>query len=185
MKQFAGGHIAALWLLPILLSPALIADADASSNGRKTSKAERSLLAAAAAGDQEMTLLIAARRGRTSEVAGLVSRLGGSVAIRDNDVDYLRVVVPRTRVKELVAGEGIEAVGLDGVAFIDDPDPAPAGQADPSAQPAPGPDTPAVNPYLPTGDIGAPQFVEAHPTWDGRGTTIGIVTPALMSPSRR
>jgi hypothetical protein len=28
---------------------------------------------------------------------------------------------------------------------------------------------------MPTRDIGASQFVAAHPTWDGRGTTIGII----------
>ena len=32
----------------------------------------------------------------------------------------------------------------------------------------------AQNPYVPTQDIGAPQFVKAHPTFDGRGVTIAI-----------
>jgi len=42
-------------------------------------------------------------------------------------------------------------------------------------QPAPGAATPRVNPYMPTQDTKAAQFVDAHPTWDGRGVTIGIV----------
>ncbi|MDQ3308266.1 MAG: serine protease, partial [Actinomycetota bacterium] len=43
---------------------------------------------------------------------------------------------------------------------------------------------------MPTGDIGSPQFVSEHPTWDGRGTTIGIIDsgvdfghPALQTTS--
>ena len=28
---------------------------------------------------------------------------------------------------------------------------------------------------MPTGDTGAAQFVNAHPSWDGRGVTIGIL----------
>jgi hypothetical protein len=42
-------------------------------------------------------------------------------------------------------------------------------------QPPPGAATPRNNPYLPIGDTGAAQFTAAHPTWDGRGVTIGIV----------
>ena len=34
---------------------------------------------------------------------------------------------------------------------------------------------PPVNPWIPVGDIGAPQFVETHPTFDGRGVVVGIV----------
>ena len=45
----------------------------------------------------------------------------------------------------------------------------------PSPEPAPGPATPNINPYMPTGDTGGAQFVAAHPTWDGRGVTVGIV----------
>ena len=52
---------------------------------------------------------------------------------------------------------------------------------DPDARPAPGDvspivpfaapsaATPRVNPYMPTQDTKAAQFVNAHPTWDGRG----------------
>ena len=31
------------------------------------------------------------------------------------------------------------------------------------------------NAYMPTGRIGAPQFIQAHPTYDGRGVKVGIV----------
>jgi hypothetical protein len=39
----------------------------------------------------------------------------------------------------------------------------------------PGPDTKADNPYMPTGEVGSVLFKQLHPTWDGRGITIGIL----------
>src|SRR2546428_5630234 len=39
----------------------------------------------------------------------------------------------------------------------------------------PGRSTPLENPYMPTQDIGAPQFIRTHPTYDGRGVTIAMV----------
>ncbi|OIV36464.1 hypothetical protein BIV57_16205 [Mangrovactinospora gilvigrisea] len=53
-----------------------------------------------------------------------------------------------------------------------------AAAASPSAAglyPAPNAKTPAANPYLPVKDIGATDFVKAHPRYDGRGVTIGIL----------
>ena len=40
---------------------------------------------------------------------------------------------------------------------------------------APGPDTPVDNPYMPTNETGSTDFVKAHPEWDGRGVTIGVL----------
>ena len=45
----------------------------------------------------------------------------------------------------------------------------------PPSQPAPGAGTPDDNPYMPTRDIGSIAFKSANPTWDGRGTTIGVI----------
>lgn len=45
--------------------------------------------------------------------------------------------------------------------------------------------TPSENPYIPTSDIGAPQFIVKHPTFDGRGVTIAIFEDGaadLLSP---
>ena len=55
------------------------------------------------------------------------------------------------------------------------PDPRPEGVVGIIGQPTPGAATPRVNPYMPTQDTGAAQFVNANPTWDGRNVTIGIV----------
>ena len=54
-------------------------------------------------------------------------------------------------------------------------DPTPDGATVPTPQPPPSAATPNNNPYMPTGDTGGSQFVAAHPTWDGRGVTVGIV----------
>ncbi|WP_353352864.1 S8 family serine peptidase [Intrasporangium sp. DVR] len=81
---------------------------------------------------------------------------------------------------------GVEAVDVDEVLPLEDPRPGAA--QTPTPQDPPGSATPAVNPYMPIGDTGAAQFVAAHPTWDGRGTTIGIIDtgvdlahPALLA----
>ena len=103
---------------------------------------------------------------------------------------YLRVVVPLNKAKNVAALNGVLAVDVDETVVIDDPLPEPGGQVAPTPQNPPGASTPAVNPYMPTGDIGSPQFVSEHPTWDGRGTTIGIIDsgvdfghPALQTTS--
>ena len=71
----------------------------------------------------------------------------------------------------------MEAVAFNVLVPIDDPRPE-AGGAEAAPAP-PGPGTPAENPQLPTRDIGAPQFVAAHPTYDGRGVVIGILDTGI------
>ena len=68
---------------------------------------------------------------------------------------------------------GVEAVSLDEIIPLIIPKPEPA--ADPVNVDPPGPLTPTQNAYMPTRDVGSPQFVAAHPTWDGRGVMVGIV----------
>jgi hypothetical protein len=150
-------------------------------------KDSRALIAEAIAeGRDEVSLLVATRLGETSAVAARMTALGGSVAYRDDDVGYLRVrtsVVSAARVADV---EGVVAVQVDELLDGGEPD---LPDAEPTEGPAaPGPDTPPVNDYLPVGDIGAPQFIAANPTYDGRGITVGIVddgvdmlTPELQS----
>ena len=71
------------------------------------------------------------------------------------------------------ACSGIQTINFD--ALIPLPDPLPDGQEPVDPQPPPGADTPRVNPYMPTRDTGAAQFVDHHNQWDGRGVTIGIL----------
>ncbi len=133
---------------------------------------------AEAAGKRQVTLLIAADRGETADVAVAVDKLGGTVAEQFNKVGYLRVSVPTGKVLKTAEVPGIAAIDLD--EELQMPDPRVAASKQRSAVqartlPGPGASTPDVNPYMPTNETGATTFRKAHPTWDGRGVTIGIL----------
>ena len=133
----------------------------------------RELLAEARAeGKATVTLLVAANPRAASSVAAALQGLGGTIRYRDDQLGYLRVMLPTSQVEAAAALNGVDAVDLDEVIPLDDPRP----QAEDAVQVAPpGASTSGLNPYMPTRDIGAPQFVDANPTYDGRGVTIGIV----------
>ncbi|MFY0408076.1 S8 family serine peptidase [Solicola sp. PLA-1-18] len=145
------------------------------------------------AGERQVTLLVAADRGQAKKVAAGVDRLGGTVAERFDKLGYLRVSVPTSQVRKAAAIPGVAAIDVDEV--LEQPDPAVAQKGAPAAKqaatlPGPGADTPDVNPYMPTNETGATDFKTSHPTWDGRGTTIGVLDsgvdldhPALASTS--
>ncbi|WP_132149457.1 S8 family serine peptidase [Kribbella antiqua] len=149
--------------------------------------ADRARIAAAqAAGKKTVTLLVAAERDRLPAAADQLRALGGVVLKTDGAVDYLKVEIPVGKVEQAARLSAVEAVDVDGLIQRDDPQP--EGAQLPAPQTPPGPSTPRVNPYLPTGDTQAAQFALANPQWDGRGTTIAILdsgidldTPALQT----
>jgi hypothetical protein len=146
----------------------------AANGGAKLSKHNRELLAEARAqGKSTVTVLIAAKRLKNSSVAGAVAAAGGSVRVQDNDVDYIRAIVPIGNVESLAANANIQTLDLDEVIPLDDP--RPDGTVPPTPQTPPSAGTPRNNPYMPIADTGAAQFTVANPAWDGRGVTIGIV----------
>lgn len=120
-----------------------------------------------------VTLLIAAVPGQSNNAAAAITALGGRVMFKDDSIDYLRVVIAAGRASQVAALPSVRFVDLDEVLSI--PDPRPDGAAPLIPQVAPGATTPRANPYMPTQDIGAAQFVAANPTFDGRGVTIGIL----------
>ena len=142
---------------------------------------DRTLLAQArAAGDDTVTLLVAAAPGRTKSVVSGLSALGAVVRYRDDDVAYVRARVPIGKAEAASAVAGVEAADVDEVLPVPDVSPGPngddgAGSVSPAPQPPPGAHTPNANPYMPTQDTGAAAFLAAHPEWDGRGVTVGIV----------
>src|SRR5215217_1920280 len=85
----------------------------------------------------------------------------------------IRVLIATARVEAAAAVNGVQVVDLDEVIPMDHP--RPEGVDDVAQVDPPGAATPAQNAYMPTRDIGAPQFVQAHPTDDGHGVKIGIV----------
>jgi subtilisin family serine protease len=141
------------------------------------SKQDRERLAEAAAnGASRVTVLFATTAAQTGNVASGVAALGGSVQYTDADLGYVRASVPAGKVDSASKLAGVLGTELDQT--YDASLPPVDGGAGVNVLP-PGGTTPAENPYMPTRDTGAPQFVKAHPTWDGRGITIGILDTGI------
>ena len=150
----------------------------------------RLLQKAEARGDETVTVLLAATPGETDRVTAAVAKAGGSLGRSEEELGYVRATVPVDSVRDLAALGDVRAIDLNRSYRIPDPVPASAGAATAGSGgvAAPGPDTPADNSYLPVGETGATDFVDAHRTWDGRGVTVGILDsgvdldhPALRS----
>ena len=151
----------------ITLSSAAFAD----SGGTKLSKQDRERLATATAnGSSTVTMLFATVEGSTGSVASALAALGATVRRQDADVGYIRADVPTDQADIAAKLAGVVGAELDQVFEI--PNPNADDEGTPAVNP-PGSTTPPLNPYMPTRDVGSPQFVAAHPTWDGRGVTIG------------
>jgi hypothetical protein len=145
-----------------------------SGRGGGLSKHDRELLADAIVnGKPTVTVLIASLPGNNNTVASAVRAMGGDIRYRDDGLDYLRAVVPTGNVQSIAKLSGILAINLDELIPLEEPV---IEVADDQVQVnPPGAGTPALNGYMPTRDIGAPQFVAANPTFDGRGVKIAIV----------
>ena len=137
-------------------------------------KHDRELLATAMVnGESSVTLLIAAASGQNNSVITSLKSLGAVISKADGDVSYIRAVVPIGKVEAAANLANIVAADLDEVIPLDDP--TPGGAELPAPQTPPDASTPRDNAYMPIRDTGAAAFTAAHPTWDGRGTTIGIL----------
>src|SRR5690349_2349613 len=142
------------------------------------------LIEALAQNKSQVTVLLAARPRMNEAVVAQVHKLNGTVQWRDDDVDYLRVAIEPQRVPELASSSAIESLNLAGnvdyLSLSDDEEqatkPETTQQTGPAVSPVAPPDrnTPPINPYLPAGAIGAPQFIARHPTFDGRGVVVAV-----------
>ncbi|GAA1902908.1 S8 family serine peptidase [Streptomyces sodiiphilus] len=148
----------------------------------KFSTADATLLAEAQLrGDTHVTMMIAAEPGATEDVsAGLESVEGTSVGYAEDAVGYLRVTVPTGKAEAAIdrarAMSSVHAIDLNEEIPLPDPVPEARGAAGKAGSyPGPGPDTPAANPYQPSHEIGAVDFVRKNPKFDGRGVTIGVL----------
>jgi subtilisin family serine protease len=135
---------------------------------------------AKAKGDKNVTLLVATDKGKSQAVAASLKKLGGKVAKQVDKVGYVRVSVPTSNVLQAAKLPGVTAIDLNETIPIPDPRPQSAEGADAgTTADGPGAGTPAANAYMPTNETGAVAFKQAHPEWDGRGVTIGIMDTGI------
>jgi subtilisin family serine protease len=140
-----------------------------------------------------VTLLVAADKGQSKAVSDRLTKLGATISRRVDAVGYVRASVPTGKVLDAAVLPGITAVDLDETIKLPDvrPQSGPGPKATPQATvTGPGADTPAANAFMPTSETGAVRFKQQHPTWDGRGVTIGeldtgvdLDNPALQTTS--
>ncbi|HVK21758.1 MAG TPA: S8 family serine peptidase [Actinokineospora sp.] len=157
-------------------TPPLTASADPPGSG--LGRHDRQLLAEAVAnGKPTVTMLIATRPGASADVSRGIERLGGRIGYTDAALGYVRAAVPTARAEQAAKVTGVQAADLDETVALDDP--RPEGIADPAPFPAPDASTPRANPYMPIAETGADAFMTAHPTWDGRGVTVGVLDSGI------
>ncbi|MFE5797079.1 S8 family serine peptidase [Streptomyces sp. NPDC056503] len=144
------------------------------------------LAEAEAAGEPHVTILVATAPGATEQVADQLDAVpGGSVGNRNDELGYVRATLPTGKadaaIKAATKLSSVQSVDLRAEIQLDDPRPdagvsgAVEGTTVTRTYPAPSKYTPAKNPYNPSHETGAVEFVEDHPRADGRGVTIGIL----------
>ncbi|GAA1803356.1 S8 family serine peptidase [Planosporangium flavigriseum] len=175
--MLATGAISLAGVATANADPSTQSDAPKATADKLGSHDEQLLAQAEAKGEQQVTVMVATDKGKAKNVASDLKKLGGKVAKEEAD-GYVRATLPTSAVRKAAKVPGIVAVGLNESIPLPKTDPE-SRPADASAKQSPvtgpGKDTPAANPYMPTNETGAVAFVKAHPKWDGRGVTIGIM----------
>ncbi|MFJ5266140.1 S8 family serine peptidase [Streptomyces sp. NPDC088387] len=186
----AAGLVAALAAagpVPVALAadaPPAAADPSVKSAHDKLGSDDAELLAdAKAEGDKTITLMVATAPGQTEQVAGQLDAVdGGLVGQTYDKLGYVRATVPTGRADAAIAAatklSSVHGIDLREEIPLEDPRPDASSTKGASATgtyPAPGKKTPAENPYNPSFETGAVDFVDDHPKADGRGITIGIL----------
>ncbi|MGW0559818.1 S8 family serine peptidase [Streptomyces sp. NPDC003016] len=156
------------------------------SAAAKLGSADAQLLAEAEAdGTKSVTLMVATAPGSTEQVARQLDAVEGGVVGRTDDrLGYVRATLPTGKADAAITAaaklSSVHGIDLKQEILLDDP--TPAGDRGKGADTAaegtysgPGKRTPAKNPYNPSFETGAVEFVEDHPKADGRGVTIGIL----------
>jgi Subtilase family/Bacterial pre-peptidase C-terminal domain len=170
-------RLAALVAAALIVGAMLPSGLQAADPGKvKVSKADRAAIEQGKAqGKSKVRVLLAAQPGRTAELARAVEALGGTIEFREDAVNYVRASVPAAKADAVSALAAVRGFEVDRTIPLPDVRPGPDGVQPlvPSAPPSAA--TPRANPYMPIQDTGVAQWLAAHPTWDGRGVTIGIV----------
>ncbi|MFC7933445.1 S8 family serine peptidase [Streptomyces cinereoruber] len=145
------------------------------------------LTEAQATGEKNVTVLVATAPGATEQVAAQLDAVAGaSVGKQQDALGYVRATLPTAKAEAAIRAatklSSVQAVDLQAEIPLDDPRPDTGGATGPvegttvkKTYPAPSRKTPAKNPYNPSHETGAVDFVESHPRADGRGVTIGVL----------
>jgi len=120
-------------------------------------------------------LIVMAATGKTEQVAQAVRKLSGLVGASSAKLGYLHVQVPTGKVHAVAQLATVTNLDLNETFKLDDPVADDQGNANRTSPETPGATTKADNPFMPTGETNANAFKKAHPTWDGRGITIGVL----------
>ncbi|MFJ3660989.1 S8 family serine peptidase [Streptomyces sp. NPDC090119] len=161
------------------------ADPGAKSAPRKLGPDDADRLAEAKAdGAKSVTMMIATAPGATEQVASQLDA-AGTVGRTFDKVGYVRATVPTAQADSVIAAaaklSSVHAIDLRQEIPLDDPAPGADTAKDAknartaATYPAPDSKTPAKNPYNPSFETGAVDFVKNNPKADGRGVTIGIL----------
>ncbi len=111
----------ALWLAAFSLT-AFAQSPRAGSGGIKLSKHDRELyVQASERGDPTVMLLIAALPGANKTVVSGLGKLGARIRYRDDELSYIRAIVPIGNVLAAAKRPGIQAVNLDELIEREDP----------------------------------------------------------------
>ncbi|MGW9030022.1 S8 family serine peptidase [Streptomyces sp. NPDC055722] len=162
------------------------ADPTVKSAAAKLGPDDAELLADAKAdGAKNVTMMIATAPGQTEQVAGELNAVkGGSVGRAYDKLGYVRATVPTAKADSAIAAAAklpsVHAIDLRQEIPLDDPSPSAdtakgAANSGTVTYTGPNKNTPAKNPYNPSFETGAVDFVKEHPKADGRGITIGIL----------
>ncbi|MFF7470168.1 S8 family serine peptidase [Streptomyces sp. NPDC008092] len=169
---------------PASATSAGTADPGVKSAHDKLGSDDAALLAEAKADNaKNVTMMIATAPGQTEQVAGELDGVEGGLVGRTYDkLGYVRATVPTGRADAAIAAaaklSSVHAIDLRQEIQLDDPTVSGNSSDAKAARTAySGPDknTPAANPYNPSFETGAVDFVKEHPKADGRGITIGIL----------
>ncbi|MGW0813987.1 S8 family serine peptidase [Streptomyces viridiviolaceus] len=162
------------------------ADVAVKSAHDKLGSDDADLLAEAKAdGEKNVTIMVATAPGSTEQVAKELDAVeGGTVGRTYDKLGYVRATVPTTKADAAIAAaaklSSVHGIDLREEIPLDDPRPSAdtakgASHQGSTGYPAPNRKTPAENPYNPSFETGAVDFVKENPKADGRGITIGIL----------
>ncbi|MER5943273.1 S8 family serine peptidase [Streptomyces sp. NPDC001928] len=141
---------------------------------------------------KNVTMMIVTAPGQTEKVAQELDAVkGGSVGRTYDKLGYVRATVPTGKADSAITAaarlSSVQAIDLREEIPLEEPSLGSGGKSTASAATYPGPDknTPAKNPYNPSFETGAVDFVKQNPKADGRGVTIGVLDTGvdLASPA--